>query len=591
MADKRRQYLSPAALKALMAKEAPYQANRAEKKKTSSKASKEKAATVKSAAEQESFGKIISKFSNTLSSGKLKTEAEMEVPAAQAPNKISENTSYHNGLFHVINDFDNRVSQVTKLSQKNQQKNLEEKATKMGVTVNNLPRTSTRGITETIVSKMNPSRSMIGRARSLLEQSWLAHHAGDHISAAEHFTNATDSVAAALRHVNSPQGLGSTDEYNILFQEPKYGQKNNPATIGGDIAAKLTAISNGYVDHTMTAGVESGKIHPNIAGEVKSTLNREYDTVLQPNYITKALGPAAVLTDEQKAAKEANKQAQKLRIAQNKSMQRAATGQHSFTIARELGDSDGPSDLALEGVAKYKEATRESLRTKRATVQPHFEAEEELNAKSAAEVGKKYVKKTFVGSAAHTDPDSWMSTNKRKKAWLAATPEARPEDFETSEAYHDPHKSSELSYTAGVKQAKSIDYKVNPKLKTTKLIFGEDIDSLRKGGEGISPTEGTFAPFYPTKEQSERADKLNEDRVPLDVEQKQLSSAKKAGTTLGRDQQINATTPQKTPSPTTRRGATSGKPISGEADLTPVVEAAVTQKRGLNVHFSDGAGK
>jgi hypothetical protein len=585
MADKRRQFLSPAALKTLAAKERVYKAKRASDTQASSKASKEKVATVKSAAEQESFGKRISKFSDTLSSGKLKTEAEMEVPAAQAPNKISENTSYHNGLFHVINDFDNRVSQVTKLSQKNQKKNLEEKATKMGVSIDDLPRTGTRGITETIVSKMNPSRSMIGRARSLLEQSWLAHHAGDHISAAEHFTNATDSVAAALRHVNSPQGLGSTDEYNILFQEPKYGQKNNPATIGGDIAAKLTAISNGYVDHTMTAGVESGKIHPNIAGEVKSTLNREYDTVLQPNYITKALGPAAVLTDEQKAAKEANKQAQKLRIAQNKSMQRAATGQHSFAINRELGDPSSPSESALSQIARWQEKNEENLRPKRAAVQPHFEAEEEINAKSAAEIGKNYVKKTFVGSDAHKDPDAWMSTNKKKQSWLASTPGARPEDFETSEDYHDPHKS----YTAGYRQAKNIEYKVNPKLKTTKLIFGEDIDSLRKGGEGISPTEGTLAPFYPTKEESEQADRLNEDRVPANVELKQLSRAKKAGTTLDRDQQINATTTKATTS-TNRRSATSGKTVSGEADLTPVVESAVAAKRGLNVHFQDGRG-
>lgn len=588
MADKKRVYLSPAALKALAAKESVYKAKRASDKKASSKASKQKAAVVKSAKEQDSFDKRISQFSDTLSSGKLKTEAELVVPAAQAPNKISENTSYHNGLYHVIQDFGNRVNQVDDLSQKNQKQLLEEKAAKRGVTVDELPRTSSRGISETIVSKMNPARAMIGRANSLLEQSWKAHHAGDHISAAEHFANATDHVAAAIRHVNSPQGLGATDEYSLLFQDPRYGQKKNPATIGGDIAAKLTVMANGYVNHALDSGVDSGHLHPSVATEVKSALNREYDTVLQPNYITKALGPAAPLTEEQKSEQQKAAQSRKERAAESKAKLKAMTGQHSFTIARDLGGSEGPSASQNAGITRYYEAAQEALRPKRDAVQPHFEAEEEINAKSAAEVGKEYVKKTFVGSAAHKDPDAWMDANKRKQSWLSSTPGARPEDFETSEAYHNPHKA-ELSQSAGYNQAKNIEYNVNPKLRTTKLIFAEDIDTLKKGGEGISPTRGTLAPFYPTKEESSRADELNQDRTPLDVEQRQLSRAKEKGTTLGRDQQINATTPRKTTSTTTRSAATSGKPVSGDADLTPVVEAAV--KRGLNVHFNDGASK
>jgi hypothetical protein len=603
----KKSFLSRDALKKMAAAQAPLKAKATTEKQTTRKAKVEKEKEVKTQARKQSFKENISTFANNLESGKLTSKAELKVPEGNAPNKISNNTSYHTALSAIMDDFDQRVGQVERLSQKSHDKDMQALAEKQGTTVDKLDRTSTAGILDTTLDRMNPSRSMISKARQALTQSWLAHHAGDHISAAEHFTTAADNIAAALRHINSPAGLGKkTSEYSEMFKDVKYGSKNNPLKISYDTAAKLTAAQKGYVNHALTNGVNNKKVLPEIANEVSSALDREYDTDLQPDYIKKALGRHVELTDEESEAQKQFKQEKKARIAENRARQNAITSGHTF--AMEPREGEEPSQETFERVMSRADETR--LRTLRGAVQPQFESEENKNAASAAAAGKDYTKKTFIGSEAHTDPTKWHYFNQLKQHWLKNTPDARPEDFDSSEAKLDPEnyiskftgrkrfKPVELSTVkpklelSGRDLAKTITYDVSPKNPSTKTIFAEDLATLyQKGGRGISPTSGTFAAFYPTETDEARAETNNENVVPADVNERQLTSARAAGgKTLGRKEQVKLVTPPEAPEVVDRSTMTSGKVVSGNAEVTPVVEAAIRAKRGLNVHFEDGRG-
>ena len=390
-------------------------AKKAESKKETAKKVREKVATAKVEAERTSFKENVSNFSNSLEGNKVTSESELLVPQEQAPNKISENTSYHNALASIMTDFDNRVGQVEIKSDKARGEEQERRAKELGTTVDKLPRTNTsaKSVSNTTIDSMTPARTIMSQARKSLVQSWLAHHAGDHISAAEHFTNASDGVAAALRHVNSTEALGKpSSEYNEIFQDPRYGDKKSPFIIGYDSMAKLTAATNGYVNHALTMGVGARKVHPEAASEVKSILNREYDTELQPSYITKALGRYVPLTPE---AKEAIAQRKTERAAAQKEARAKSmaiiTGKTFAKKVPEGGSNwDGPSESQNRGIENYASITRP-----REIIKPHFEADEERNAVSAAEAKKSYVKKSWVGSLAHQNPEHWHVLNQVKK--------------------------------------------------------------------------------------------------------------------------------------------------------------------------------
>jgi len=600
-----RNYLSPAAIKALAAKTNAKKTKKAESKKETAKKVREKVATAKVEAERTSFKENVSNFSNSLEGNKVTSESELLVPQEQAPNKISENTSYHNALASIIGDFDNRVSQLTYDSDKARKEEQELRAKELGVTVNELPRTSTtaKSVSNATIDSMTPARTIMSQAKKSLTQSWLAHHAGDHISAAEHFTNASDSVAAALRHVNSTEALGKpSSEYNEVFKDSRYGDKKSPFIINYDSMAKLTAATNGYVNHALTMGVGARKVHPEAASEVKNILNREYDTELQPSYITKALGRYVPLTPEAKEAIAQRKTERAAAQKDSRNRSKAITTGATFAVP-DSGDWQGPSEAQDTGITRY-----DSITAPRELIKPHFEADEARNADSAANAKKSYVKKSWVGSLAHQNPEQWHVLNQVKTHWLANNKGARPEDFESSAPALDPHgyiestkttkspiKLSPFSELPSLKTKKPqvktevlaarTDYKLDLKSPVTQRIFAEDLATLKDKGRGISPTQGTLKAFYPKA--TDFADKS--DTISPEREAVQLKNARKTGATLDTAEQQEAITPA-TPATANRRRMTSGAPVAADTELTPAVESAVAAKRGLKVHFEDGSG-
>jgi hypothetical protein len=556
-------------------------------------------------------------FKATLSSGGSLPGVD-EGFTTSSPTQISDNRAHFNALSSMMADFENRISRVKDTVATEAKKNAAAAAKKLGVDVNKVVDAKGRRIsfTDTRTSnKLSPAEDLIAQARKHLNNSWNAHLAGGAngaLTAAESFTKAGDTFTAALNHVRSEDVFGKSQKYKKVFTSGDEGNQDSPVNIDLNAHEKVTNIVNGYTDHVLDRASSVGTIPKNVASEVKPVLSRDYDTVFTVPQVVEAAGRYAPKTDEEKATI-AEKRARQL---ENKAKDQAMIGKTNIVKPSEdypstpLSIKDIPSipgagrtfSVSKEGKAEQVGSyvtppssvdNSFNVRWGRAQVQPVFEYNEKQNAASAAEVGKSYTPKTFVGSEAHTNPVAWHLRNQVRSHWLSTTKGARPEDFENSDAHHDPlgyvakHADSKkpvsqkpLEFDAR-KSARLTTFVPNPKSVAEKLIFTPRTEQDKTD----RPTKTTFAPFYPTPGQETAAEKGNQETAPESVNKSQLSASRASGAAFTRKETSAAFTSD----------AKDYDPNPAEATTKSVAEAEASKVIGrpvsLNAHFSSGTGK
>jgi hypothetical protein len=530
-------------------------------------------------------------FKSTLSSGGSLPGVD-EGFTTSSPTQISDNRAHFNALSSMMSDFENRISRVKDTVDTEAKQKSIAAAKKLGVDANKVVDAKGRRIsfTDTKTSnKLSPAEDLIAQARKHLNNSFSAHLAGGAngvLTAAESFTKAGDTFTAALNHVRSENVFGKSQKYKKVFTSGDEGNQDSPVNIDLNAHEKVTNIVNGYTDHVLDRASSVGTIPKNVASEVKPVLSRDYDTVFTVPQVVEAAGRYAPKTAEEKATI-AEKRTRQL---ENKAKDQAMMGKTNIVKPSEDYPSEpvSPSTYPRTGTP-----VDFNTRWGRSQVQPVFEYNEKQNAESAAQVGKSYTPKTFVGSEAHTNPVAWHLRNQVRSHWLSNTKGARPEDFENSDAHHDPlgyvakHADSKkpvsqkpLEFDAR-KSARLTTFVPNPKSVAEKLIFTPRTEQDNTD----RPTKTTFAPFYPTPGQEKIAEEGNQETTPASVNKSQLSASRASGAAFTRNETSAAFTSD----------AKDYDPNPAEATTKSVAEAEASKVIGrpvsLNAHFSSGTGK
>lgn len=536
-----------------------------------------------------------SAFKDTLESGTpLLTDSS--APKINAPTKISENQNYHNALYSVIDDFNNRVSQIQNQVGDEGRERAAFEAKKGGVSVDRLVDKSGKRrsfVDSTTLRKLDPAVELINTARKHLDNSVYAHHSGGAagaLTAAESFTKAGDHIAAALSHVRN--AFGTSQKYKKVFNSPEYGNTTSPVNIDSGSNRAISDVVSGYTNHVLNRAKSAGMLPDQVVKEVQPQLSRDYDTVMPVPEVSSAMGRFAPKTQEEKQVASQGLADRRARQGEEELKNKAARG--ILNIVKPSEDYPG-EPISAEELAKLNKSNTASpvpfnLRWGRAQVQPIFDYNEKQNEASAAEVGKQYVRKTFVGSDAHNDPAAWHEKNQVRTHWVKSN-KGRPEDFDSSEAASD---------TAGYKAANNLETKPleydtrkasrltvltpNPKSTFDKMIFARKPDAPK--GEPVDrPMKGSLEAFHPTVSESKIAEEKNQIDVPESVNKTQLSRAKKSGAALSRKEGTESYGPKsENYDPMPENATTSSVAKAEQALVTPRPE-------GRNIHFRTGAGE
>ena len=557
-----------------------------------------------------------SAFKDTLESG-TPLLADSSAPKINAPTKISENQNYHNALYSVIDDFNNRVSQIQNQVGDEGRERAAFEAKKGGVSVDRLVDKSGKRrsfVDSTTLRKLDPAVELINTARKHLDNSVYAHHSGGAagaLTAAESFTKAGDHIAAALSHVRN--AFGTSQKYKKVFNSPEYGNTTSPVNIDSGSNRAISDVVSGYTNHVLNRAKSAGMLPDQVVKEVQPQLSRDYDTVMPVPEVSSAMGRFAPKTQEEKQVASQGLADRRARQGEEELKNKAARGILNIVkpsedypstplSTRDVTEIPGASRTfpvsgtgAAELVGSYvtpPSSVDKSFRARysRAQVQPVFEYNEKQNEESAAEMGKQYVKKTFVGSEAHTNPEAWHEKNQVRTHWIKSN-KGRPEDFDSSEAAGD---------IAGYKAANNLETKPlefdtrkasrltvltpNPKSTIQKMIFSP-APGAPKGEPVDRPMKGSLEAFHPTVSESKIAEEKNQIDVPESVNKTQLSRAKKSGAALSRKEGTESHGPKfVNDDPTQENVTTAGVAKAEEAKVTPRPE-------GRNIHFRTGAGE
>jgi hypothetical protein len=625
MAEKSK--LSPSELARINANIEARKAKAATNKKASAKpkAEPKKAPTIEelkiAAADQKQKESAKSaEFTDLFESGKSIPSIDLGLKL-RAPNKISENSNYHNALLSMIGDVRNRISMVENTAKKGTK-------TAPGVDEAGQPRDvaiDKRGkrrpqTNQPTLDRLAPAKALLSQAEIHANNSYNAHHAGGGagaLTAVESFTKATDTLVGALSHVQNV--FGKDQKAGKVFRDPDYGNKNSPVNIDQDAKATIKRLANSYTTHALSRASASGVLPSNVVNEVKPQLARDYDTEITLPQVTAAMGEFAPKSDEEKAAISKAKMDKRARDKDAALKDKASKGGLNIVKPSEdypstpLSIKDIPSipganrtfsvsgEGQAESVGSYvtqPSSVDKSFRARygRAQVQPLFEYNEKQNEASAAEMGKQYVKKTFVGSEAHTDPEAFFEKNQVRTHWVKNN-KGRPEDFDSSEAAADisGYKAANKLETTPLqfdtrKASRLTVFTPNRKSTAEKLIFSPPPGTPEAERKLFTPMKGSFEAFHPSAAESTAAgestqgpafDKVTQEDVPEAVNKRQLSRAKASGAALSRKEGAEVYTSK----------SEDYDPMPEKATTGGVAKTEQAMAQGRKIHFMTGAGE
>lgn len=625
MAEKSK--LSKSELQRILDRRAEKAAEKAADKKATPKpkAEPKKAPTIeelkKAAADQQQRESAkSSEFTNLFESGKPIPSIDLGLKL-RAPNKISENSNYHNALLSMIGDVRNRISMVENTAKKGTKTapGFDESGQPRDVAIDKRGKRRPQTNQPTL-DRLAPAKALLAQAEIHADNSYNAHHAGGGagaLTAVESFTKATDTLVGALNHVQN--AFGKDQKAGKVFRDPDYGNKNSPVNIDQDAKATIKRLANSYTDHALGRAAASGVLPSKVVNEVKPQLARDYDTELPIPQVTAALGNFAPKSDEEKAAIAKTNADRRARDKEAALKDKASRGGPAFVKPSE----DYPSTpLSIKdihsipgagrtfSVSKEGEADQVSsyvtpqpsidnsfrARYSRAQVQPLFEYNEKQNEESAAQMGKQYVKKTFVGSKAHADPEAFFETNQVRTHWIKST-KGRPEDFDNSEAAADiaGYKAANKLETTPLqfdtrKASRLTVFTPNRKSIAEKLIFAPPPGTPEADRKLFTPMKGSFEAFHPSASESTAAgeskqgpafDKVIQEDVPESVNKRQMSRAKASGAALSRKEGAEVYTAK----------SEDYDPMPEKATTGGVAKTEQAMAQGRKLHFMTGAGE
>lgn len=603
MAEKSK--LSPSELARINANIEARKAKAATNKKASAKpkAEPKKAPTIEelkiAAADQKQKESAKSaEFTDLFESGKSIPSIDLGLKL-RAPNKISENSNYHNALLSMIGDVRNRISMVENTAKKGTK-------TAPGVDEAGQPRDvaiDKRGkrrpqTNQPTLDRLAPAKALLSQAEIHANNSYNAHHAGGGagaLTAVESFTKATDTLVGALSHVQN--AFGKDQKAGKVFRDPDYGNKNSPVNIDQDAKATIKRLANSYTTHALSRASASGVLPSNVVNEVRPQLARDYDTEITLPQVTAAMGEFAPKSVEEKAAISKAKMDKRAREKDAALKDKASKG--GFNIVKP--SEDYPSTPATsEELASLPKIVRPAVpfetRFGRAQVQPLFEYNEKQNEESAAQMGKQYVRKTFVGSEAHTDPEAFFEKNQVRTHWVKSN-KGRPEDFDSSEAAADiaGYKAANKLETTPLqfdtrKASRLTVFTPNRKSTVEKLTFSPPPGTPEADRRSFTPMKSSFEAFHPSAAESMAAgestqgpafDRVTQEDVPEAVNKRQLSRAKASGAALSRKEGAEVYTSK----------SEDYDPMPEKATTGGVAKTEQAMAQGRKIHFMTGAGE
>lgn len=529
------------------------------KKRFEDKAVKDQAARAKKVADAIARRE---EFRNNISEGKLALPEEDVTPSSSkltpqnAPNAVSYNTNYHDALKSMIEEAntrieDTRASTVSEAEAKQKAKStltivknlagedVQEWRNAAGQRVN-ISAGAQRGAT---VANLDGATSLLLKARRSHALSYAAHATGDAISSAAHFADAADHLKTALHVVNSrimtspiksvinPEtgqksqtGGNTSQRYGDMLDLEK-GRRKNPLNIGFGVESRLNDIVNDYANHAVSSGVSSGTLQPHIAEAVLPEVTRKYTEDSAPTLQDIPKKYTVPSPEEKEAAKT---RAERTAVSRERN---AAMRGFKKPPTKPISDAEAYTPGSVERVATFLRNNPQiklgkgnygelaADRWKRDTVRQVFDNDEKQNSESASAAGIDYTPKTFIGSEAHRDPETFNEKMQVKNHWLKANP-GKSHEFETSFAgkNHTGYASENKVPLIPLKRPVEVQMR-----KSSGLYINSNTGATIKGGVPYG--------FYPTPAESKAADKENQVSVPEDVNEAQQRRVKRTPVT------------------------------------------------------------